>query len=188
MAALVALTPQVLIYQAIVWKDIAFANTAIGGMVCVAYAVRVWPNAWRRWIFLAAALVLLAIASQVRQNGIIVTILGATALGWILASPEGSQGWRWRPGLAWGLGGLAAVAVAGQALTIFSIPPNSPPDPGVKTGLRIVQNYDLIGAVAMDTHYRLLDHEPPPISADTAMIEQRAPYEYSGRRIRLHRS
>ena len=181
-AALVALTPQVLIYQAIVWKDVAFANTAIGGLVCVAHAVRVWPNARRRWLFLAAALVLLAVASQVRQNGIIVTILGAMALGWILAAPEAAQRWRWRRGLVWSLGGVAAVAIAGQALTIFSIPPNSPPDPGVKTGLRIVQNYDLIGAVAMDPHYRLsiMSAADP---ADTAMIEQRAPYEYSGRRI-----
>ena len=47
-AALVVLTPQLLVYQAIVWKDICFANTAIGGLVCLAHAVRsgrIWCGA-----------------------------------------------------------------------------------------------------------------------------------------------
>jgi hypothetical protein len=175
-AALVCLTPQVFVYQAIVWKDIAFANTAIAGLVCVAHAVRVWPNRTRRWLFLAAALPLLAVASQVRQNGIIVAFFGAIAFGWLV-----SEG-RWRRGLAWGIGGFLAVGVLGQVLTVVSIPPHSPPDPGVKTGLRIVQNYDLIGAVAMDKTYRL-NYMSAADPADAAVIEQRGPLEYSGRRI-----
>jgi hypothetical protein len=74
------------------------------------------------------------------------------------------------------------VGIAGQVMTALSVPPHGPPEPGVKTGLRIVQNYDLIGAVALDPTYRL------PIMAaadavDTAMILQRAPLEYSGRRV-----
>jgi hypothetical protein len=175
-AALVVLTPQVLVYQAIVWKDIAFANSAIAGMGCLAHAARLWPNARRRWAFLLAALVLLGVASQVRQNGIIVAFFAAIALGWIAGAG------RWRRGLAWGLGGFIAVAVAGQAMTVLSIPPHSPPDPGVKTGLRIVQNYDLIGAAAMDPSYRLsVMAKADPV--DTAMILQRAPLEYSGRRV-----
>jgi hypothetical protein len=175
-AALVALTPQVLIYQAIVWKDIAFANTAIGGLVCLAHAARVWPNARRRWLFLAGALLLLAVASQVRQNGIIVAFLDTIALGWV------AGGGRWLRGFAWGAGGLVAVAVVGQALTVLSIPPHSPPDPGVKTGLRIVQNYDLIGAAAMDRTYKLAIMAAAD-PADTVMIVERAPLEYSGRRV-----
>ena len=95
-AGLIVLTPQLLVYQAIVWKDICFANTAIAGLVCLAHAVRAWPNLTRRWLFLAAALVLLAVASQVRQNGIIVAVFGAIALGWVAA------GGRWRRGIAWG--------------------------------------------------------------------------------------
>ncbi len=181
-AALVVLTPQLLIYQAIVWKDIAFANTAIAGLVCMSHAARIWPKTGRRWLFLIAALLLLAVASQVRQNGIIVALLGAIALGWIAGAAQGAQGWRWRKGIAYGVGGFLAVAVVGQAMTVLSVPPHGPPEPGVKTGLRIVQNYDLIGAVAMDPSYRL------PIMAaddpvDTAMILQRAPLEYSGRRV-----
>ena len=182
-AALVVLTPQLLVYQAIVWKDICFANTAIAGLVCLAHAVRVWPNLVRRWFFLAAALVLLAVASQVRQNGIIVAFLGAIALGWIAGSAARTT-WlaKWRKGLIWGVGGFLAVAVAGQTLTVLSVPPHAPPEPGVKTGLRIVQNYDLIGAVALDPRYRL-EIMGAADAVDTAMILRRAPLQYSGRRV-----
>nr|MEA2799510.1 hypothetical protein [Phenylobacterium sp.] len=175
-AAPIMIIPQVLIYQAIVWKDVAFANTAVGGMVCLAHAAKVWPNARRRWLFLAAAVVLLAIASQVRQNGIIAAVFAALALGWIA-----SRG-RWLRGAAWGVGGLLAVVVAGQAFTKLSIPPHAPPDPGVKTGLRIVQNYDLIGAAALDPTYRLEDMAAAD-PVDTAVIRTRAHLDYSGRRV-----
>jgi hypothetical protein len=172
----IMLIPQVLIYQAIVWKDVAFANTAVGGLVCLAHAAKVWPNARRRWFFLVAAVALLAIASQVRQNGIITAILAALALGWIA-----SRG-RWLRGVAWGVGGLVAVVIAGQAFTMLSVPPHSPPEPGVKTGLRIVQNYDLIGAVALEPTYRL-DDLAAAAPAETVLIHERAPFVYSGRRV-----
>ncbi|MDB5498919.1 MAG: hypothetical protein JWP28_2950 [Phenylobacterium sp.] len=172
----IMLIPQVLIYQAIVWKDVAFANCAVAGLICVAHAARVWPNARRRWFFLAAAVVLLAVASQVRQNGIIAAVFAALAVGWI-----GSRG-RWLRGAVWAVGGLLAVVVAGQVFTALSIPPNSPPDPGVKTGLRIVQNYDLLGAAALDPNYRL-DEMAAAAPADTALIEARARFDYSGRRV-----
>jgi hypothetical protein len=175
-AAPIMLIPQVLIYQAIVWKDVAFANTAVAGLVCLAHAAKAWPNARRRWLFLAAAVVLLAIASQVRQNGIIAAIFAALALGWI------ASGGRWLRGAAWAVGGLLAVVIAGQVLTKLSIPPHSPPEAGVKTGLRIVQNYDLIGAAALDPTYRLEDMAAAN-PADTALIRERAHFDYSGRRV-----
>ena len=175
-AALVALTPQVVLYQAIVWKDVCFANCAVAGLVCLAHAVRVWPERRRRWLLLIAALLLLAVASQVRQNGIIAATFAAAALGWIAGAG------RWRRGLAWGGGSLIAVAVTGQALTLASIPPHAPPDPGVSTGLGIVQNYDLMGAVTLDRSYKLsIMAAADP--ADTALIQARAPLVYSGRRV-----
>ena len=175
-AAPIMLIPQVLIYQAIVWKDVAFANTAVAGLVCLAHAAKVWPDARRRWLFLAGAVALLAIASQVRQNGIIAAVFAALALGWIA-----SRG-RWLRGVAWGVGGLLAVVIAGQVFTKLSIPAHAPPDPGVKTGLRIVQNYDLIGAAALDPTYRLEDMAAAN-PADTAVVRARAHFDYSGRRV-----
>lgn len=176
LAAGIALLPQVLIYQAIVWKDIAFANCAVAGLICLAHAARVWPSVGRRWALLAAATVLLAIASQVRQNGIIAAGFAALALGWI------ASGGRWRRGVAWAAGGLLAVFLTGLALTAISIPSHAPPEEGVKSGLRIVQNYDLTGAVALDPSYRLDAIEAVAPKA-AAVIRERARFDFSGRRV-----
>jgi hypothetical protein len=174
--ALLAATPQVLIYQGIVWKDVMFANCAVAGLTCLAHAAKHWPDPRRRWRLLAAALLLLAIASQVRQNGLIVAVAAAWVLGWI-----GGEG-RWRRGAIWGLGGFAAVAVAGAAMTVLAMPPNAPSDQEVGTGVRIVQNYDLVAAVALDPGYRLaiLAQANP---RDTATVTGRARADYSGRRV-----
>ena len=130
-AALVALTPQVLIYQAIVWKDVAFANTALAGLVCLGHAGRLWPQTGRRWLFLVAAVLLLAVASQVRQNGIIVALVGAVALGWIAGAAAKVPWWaKWRRGFIWGVGGFLAVGIAGPVMTALSVPPHGLPEPG----------------------------------------------------------
>ncbi len=172
----IMLIPQVLIYQAIVWKDVAFANTAVAGLVCLAHAAKVWPQTRRRWLFLAAAVALLAVASQVRQNGIIAAIVAAVALGWIA-----SRG-RWLRGAVWAVGGLLAVFLTGLVFTQASIPSGSPPEPSVKSGLRIVQNFDLVGAVALDPSYRL-DAMAAVAPADTALVSRRAKADWSGRRV-----
>ena len=77
---------------------------------------------------------------------------------------------------------VLAVAIAGQAMTMLSIPAHSPPEPGVRTGLGIVQNYDLMGAITLDPTYKLsIMRAADP--DDTATIEARAPKDYSGRRV-----
>jgi hypothetical protein len=171
------LTPQVMIYQAIVWKDVAFANTAVAGMICLAHAAKDWATTGRRWLWLAGALLLLAVAAQVRQNGLIVATLAAVALGWI------ASGGRWRRAFAWSVGGFVAVIAMAQTLTALSTPPNTPKsETGTATGIHIVQNYDLIGAVALDPTYRLaIMAKAAP--APTAMVLQRAKLDYSGRRV-----
>ncbi len=179
-AALIVLTPQLLIYQAIVWKDVMFANCAVSGLICLAHAGRVWPTPRRRWIFLIAALALLSAGSQVRQNGIIAALFAALALGWIVGNQPGVG--RWRCGLAWAVGGFAAIAMLGPAMTRLSMPAHAPPDAGVATGIHILQSYDLIGAAALDRTYRLpiLAAAEP---AATAVLLARAPFDYSGRRV-----
>jgi hypothetical protein len=37
-------TPQVLIYQGIVWRDVLFANLVIAGFVCLAHVAKRWPG------------------------------------------------------------------------------------------------------------------------------------------------
>ena len=180
-AGLVVLSPQVLIYQAIVWKDVAFANTAVAALVCLAHAARNWSDRRRRWLWLAGALVLLGIAAQVRQNGLIAAILASVALGWI-----GADG-RWRRGLAWGVGGLAAVLLVAKLMTTLAlgtmaVTAASPSANATATGISILQKYDVIGAHALDPTYRLsIMAANNPAAA--AVVEARAKIDYSGRRV-----
>ncbi len=44
LAGLFILTPQVLIYQGTVWKDVLFANASVAGFVCLAAAAAYWPR------------------------------------------------------------------------------------------------------------------------------------------------
>jgi hypothetical protein len=175
-AALVALTPQVMIYQGIVWKDVMFANCAVAGFVLVAWAGRVWPDRTRRWTLLIAALVLMAAGAQVRQNGIIAGGFAALALGWIAA--RGS----WRRGIGWAVSALVALVLVGQVETALSEPPKAPADTALSTGVRIVQSYDILGAVAMDPSYRT-DALAAANPAAAAIVRARAKPDYSGRRI-----
>jgi len=173
---LIFLTPQVIIYQAIVWKDVMFANCAIAGTVCIAHAAKGWDRVWKRWLYLSAALVLLGAGSDVRQNGIIAALMAAIALGWIA-----SRG-KWRRGVIWGVTFLAGVLIAAQSMTTLAMPKNAAKDTAGATGVRIVQTYDLIGAVYFDPSYRLpiLSAADP---ANTRVMMDRAKADYSGRRV-----
>lgn len=179
--ALVLLTPQVLVFQAIVWKDVMFANTAIAGVVLIAHAVTAWADVRRRTLCLIGAAVLLSLASLVRQNGIVVTLLAAVALGWCAATIP-AQGRRWLRGVGWGLGLIVAVLLLGQVFTRIAEPPRAGPDTAVKEGVRIVQHYDLIGAMALDHAYRLdMMRRADPVA--TQVVETRGPPQYAGDRI-----
>jgi hypothetical protein len=176
MAAIVALTPQVIVYQAIVWKDVMFANCAVAGFVLIAWAGRAWTDRPRRWMLLIAALVLMAAGAQVRQNGIIAGGFAALALGWIAA--RGS----WRRGIGWAVASLIALILVGQVETTLSEPAKAPNDTALSTGLRIVQSYDVLGAIATDPAYKtdILSAANP---AAAAIVRTRAKADYSGRRV-----
>jgi hypothetical protein len=166
----------VLIYQGIVWKDVAFANTAIGGGACLAQALSRWEARRRRWIYLLCALVLFAIASLVRQNGVLVPAVGALALG-IVASRG-----NWLRGAAWAGGALLAVLAAVQLMSIVCVPQFGAKEKALSTGVRIVQNYDLVGAITLDPQYRLTELEADNPGA-TEVIRTRGPAGWSPDRI-----
>ncbi|MDB5425041.1 MAG: hypothetical protein JWQ29_2457, partial [Phenylobacterium sp.] len=101
--ALAILTPQVLIYQGIVWRDVLFANLAITGFICLAHAAKRWSE--RPVLPLLGALCCLALAALVRQNGLILVVFAAGVLAWT------ARGGGRRASLAWGLGSLAVAGV-----------------------------------------------------------------------------
>ena len=177
-AILVMATPQVMIYQAIVWKDVMFANCSVAGLVCIAQAAHVWTDRRRRWLWLAGALMLLAAGCQVRQNGAVVAVPASMALGWIASSG------RWRRGLAWGLGAFVAVMAMAQVQMALVTPAKGAPEVANPTsiGVQIIQNYDLLAAVSLDPGYHLgvMAAANP---AATKVIAERAKLNYSGRRV-----
>ncbi|WP_293676634.1 hypothetical protein [uncultured Phenylobacterium sp.] len=141
--------PQVLIYPAIIWKDVWFAQSTIAGFVVLAFALKSRVPA-ARWGLLALAALLLAVAGLLRQNGLLLAGAGAVAIAWA-GSP--AAGWR-RSLLSAGVW-LGAVAAATLVLSMVAQPQGvGRPDSAGDKGLRILQTYDIVGAAA---------HEPVPL-------------------------
>src|SRR3974390_3384800 len=82
----VVLTPQVVLYQGIVWKDVLFADLAIAGFAALAVAGECWERKWLRYELAALAFVLFTVATLVRQNGGVVLPAGIACLAWVAAS------------------------------------------------------------------------------------------------------
>jgi hypothetical protein len=156
-------TPQVLIYQGIVWKDVFFANAAIAGTVLMALSVNAGTGRVTRLAAWGGGLALLVVAALVRQNGILALGAAALAVGLAAVSRQG-----WKAGLSATGTLLGAGLVAFVAMTLVMerlMPPASPEAAGA--GLRIIQHFDLVGVVARDPGARLepLQTEDPQAAA-----------------------
>ncbi|HUO93274.1 MAG TPA: hypothetical protein VMU22_10145 [Rhizomicrobium sp.] len=142
--ALMIVTPQVLLYEGIVWKDVLFADLAVAGFAALAVAGERWDRARLRYAAIVAAFSLFAVATLVRQNGGIVLPAGVAALAWI-AWKKGSTA-RLRAGFLYGLSALAGSAIAVVAIH-SALALRIPGDPSPAVGFRLLQFYDLIGAI-----------------------------------------
>jgi len=171
--AVVLLTPQIINYQGIVWKDVLFANLTVAGFVTLAVGLSWTGHAALRWATFAKAALFLALATLVRQNGVIVVLFAALALGAVQGQRQG-----WRRGVVWGAGGLGVVLAIAFVLGAAIRPPATDikaPAPG----LRILRHYDIVGAVARDPSFDL--GATPPERA--AVIRAQAPHLYTPERI-----
>src|ERR1700743_319721 len=140
-AALCVLLPQFALYQAVVWKDVLFADAAVAGFAALACAPACWGKQRVRLAWIALAFALLALAALTRQNGVIV--LGAGAVALVLIAPGR------RIGLAYAGAALAgAMCVVCAASTMLAR--HSDDGEGPVAQLKILRLYDLIGAVAQD--------------------------------------
>jgi hypothetical protein len=174
-ALAIVLTPQLLVYQGIVWRDVMFANVSVAGFVCLAYAVSRWERRGLRWAALAGALFLLALAAVVRQNGLIVVLLAAIALAWTARV-------RWFGKAAYGVGFFVAAALLSQGLNGAAQPKTAGRDTAMDVGLRILQHYDVVAAAALDPSLPLseIDKVRP---ADDDFIRAEARKVYSPERV-----
>lgn len=156
-AAVCVLLPQFLLYQGIVWKDVLFADSAAAGFACLARADARWSAARARFAWIAGAVVLLALAALTRQNGALVLVVGALALGVVAARAAGR-----RRGALYAAAALACASVlalsAGFALSL-----RSDGGEGPVAQLALLRLYDLTGAVKEDPSLPLdvLEREAP---------------------------
>lgn len=142
LAAGAILLPQVLIYPAIIWKDVLFAGAGIAGFVAVALGLRTGRLGWG-WLALAA--LLFAAAGLFRQNGLVLAPAAAAAIAWVA----------WRGGGRLRALGLAAAWLVGVALLTLVLSatarPQGPgaPDNAGSRGVRLLQTYDLAAAAVL---------------------------------------
>jgi hypothetical protein len=146
-AIAIVLSPLTIIDQGTVWKDIFFANLAIAGFVALAHAAAATSRS-RRLLLVAASVVLLAFASLARQNGLISLLGGSVAVA-VLAARAGR-----RTALLY----AAAVFAAGLAIIqVTNVLLSGGAGEGIEqrtigVGIRMLQQYDIIGSTYFDPH------------------------------------
>ena len=175
LALAVLVLPQVLIYPAIVWKDVWFAEATIAGFVALAFGLKS-PVPAARWGLLGLAAVLFAVAGLLRQNGLILAGAAAVSLAWA-GSDRG-----WRRSLLGAGAWLAVVAACALALSVVAQPQNSGKiDTAAGRGVRILQTYDLVGAAALaPLPFGRIDAFDPKLDDE---IRAAAPRAYSPQRV-----
>jgi hypothetical protein len=141
-AAGLAVLPQCLVYQGIVWKDVLFADSALAGFACLALAEARWEYVRARMVFLVGAFMLLVLAALTRQNGLIVLIAGVLALGVIARKTAGTK----KALLYAGAASLAACVLFFAATSALDA--RSDHGEGQVAQLKLLRLYDIVGAVA----------------------------------------
>lgn len=143
LALLVMLTPQWLLYEGIVWKDVLFASAALAGFAALGRAVR----GKAQWY--VPAILALALAMMTRQNGLVIVPVAAAMLGvilWRRVTPRRALG-----GALLFAGLVTIIAFSGEALLALR------GDHGADAAdeIRVAQSYDLAGMLSRDPQMRL---------------------------------
>ncbi|MBI1330629.1 MAG: hypothetical protein GC166_12100 [Alphaproteobacteria bacterium] len=140
-AAAIIVTPQFLIYQGIVWKDVLFANLGVCAFVALAVSARYWTQTRARYMALAISILFFAAAALTRQNGVLVLFAGACALGWMAVRAEGR-----RAGAIYGAGILlVTLAIVGTANLLLGLRIEGSSGPARQ--FRLLEFYDITGLI-----------------------------------------
>ena len=160
-AAIAVCLPQLFLYQAIVWKDVLFADATLAGFVCLAHAAARWNSKRFRLTAAAGALLFIVLAALTRQNGAIVLLCAAVTLGTIAAQAEK----RWRSGVAYGVVFLAAAAIAALAVNA-ALQLRSDGTQSMAAQFKLLRLYDTVGMVKAHPELPLavLDAEAPALA------------------------
>jgi len=164
-ALAVILSPLVLIYQGIVWKDVLYANASVAGFVALYLSDVAAPTKRSRAMLFVIAFAALALGALARQNGVVSVLVGAGAVAAMRLQRAGPA---WRRAIWPALGRAAfalaltcvVVAVVGAALDTRRID-----EPGDAAQFQALQQFDLIGGVAHDSALDLSALKSPALAA-----------------------
>ena len=160
-AAIAVCLPQLFLYQAIVWKDVLFADATLAGFVCLAHAAACWSNKSFRLAAMAGSLLFIVVAALTRQNGAIVLVCAGVTLGAIAAHAEK----RWRTGIFYGVAFLAAAALTAFAVNA-ALQLRSDGSHSTAAQFKLLRFYDTVGMVKAHPELPLavLDAEAPALA------------------------
>jgi len=147
--ALAIASPQALVFQGVVWKDILFADTTIGGFAALALAGRWWRAPMIRAGCLALAFALFLVALLARQTGFVAGLAGAATYAAIAAAAEAGRPRTLARSLLTAGAALAALVALAAAID-FAFSLRSDGEPGGAAQLAMLQAYDLAGAAHID--------------------------------------
>lgn len=155
-AVVLVVLPQFVIYPGIVWKDVLFATTSVAGFIVLGLAVRALDIRRAHLPLLAVALCFFTVAALARQNGLLVAMLGCASLG----ATTWGHGRRLAVFRAVGTGIVVLIAMqaTNAALAVVDRSENGSK---IGIGLRVLQQYDIVGAVAEDREVDLSELNAP---------------------------
>lgn len=158
---LIFLTPQLVLYQGTIWKDVLFADAAIAAFASLAAASVYWKMPKARWTWLGLSTLLFSLATLARQNGFLLVPIAALSLGIVIARKISP-----RAGFRHGAGLFAASLVI-TGLANFALSFRSDGGQGASDQLHLAQTYDLVGAARLDpaTRFPVLEKKAPRLDA-----------------------
>lgn len=164
-AALICLTPQILMYQGYILKDVLFADAILAGFVCLALAARFWKSQTVRWATIVMAICFLALAALARQNGIVYVPLAAGSLFWIARKNAGTvRGSLTKAAIL--AGGVALLVCVGQNL-LARHGETDANAAAVEAQFKILRVFDLTGMrhADPDKRFTVLEEKAPDLAA-----------------------
>ena len=150
----IVLTPQFLLYQGIVWKDVLFADAMVLAFALLARAVH--EHGALRPILLTLFFLDLALAALARQNGLLLLPVGAIVFGWTIARPGKRL-------LAALLALLLLASLVGSANLLLSR--RGDHGQGLAGEIQLAQIYDLTGAARQGYRLGLLPKSDPMLAS-----------------------
>jgi len=153
-ALVIVLTPQFLLYQGTVWKDVLFADALVLSFSLLGRALQ--ENGRARLALFILFFGALSLAALARQNGLLLLPVGALTFG--LATAGNMRRGIYRAALALLLL-VALVTGAGWLLAR-----RGDDGAGLGSEIRLAQIYDLTGAVRQGFPLDLLQQSDPPLA------------------------